>query len=224
MYEQKYYTVGKNEYQYNDEIYYRGDIPNECVTPLQVYTSREKAEAKALYLTRLALIGTLPQQYGWIPSLMETGYGYQEVFSNPRLATEILANYGFEDEEFDYQTQLGQYVAKMTDEDFEQFYHTIRCPYFTVVEVIAVSENEQLPSLAPQSPKLQVVFTGFRDEDLEELVRKFGGIIQDNVTKTTSHVVAADPTEVTGKVKKAKEYGIPVITETQLKKLFKVKK
>ncbi|WP_033437889.1 exonuclease domain-containing protein [Saccharothrix sp. NRRL B-16314] len=62
----------------------------------------------------------------------------------------------------------------------------------------------------------RVVFTGQMDlprEVWEQRALEAGLTVQDNVTKKTRLVVAADPDSLSGKAKKASRYGIPIVTE-----------
>ncbi|MDR1387564.1 MAG: 3'-5' exoribonuclease [Propionibacteriaceae bacterium] len=68
-----------------------------------------------------------------------------------------------------------------------------------------------------------VVFTGDmskpRDE-MERLARRAGLTPHPSVTKKVAVVVAADPDSLSGKAKKAADYGIPIITEAAFWKLL----
>jgi NAD-dependent DNA ligase len=68
------------------------------------------------------------------------------------------------------------------------------------------------PSKKPLA-NLTIVFTGFRNKEWEELLESFGGKVGSTVSKNTSLVVAADPTDNTGKIKKANDLGIRVISK-----------
>jgi DNA ligase-1 len=63
-----------------------------------------------------------------------------------------------------------------------------------------------------------VVFTGFRDRELAAAVEEAGGYPSERYTKATGLVVAKDPTRQTGKVKKAHQAGIEVISIPQLRR------
>jgi NAD-dependent DNA ligase len=52
------------------------------------------------------------------------------------------------------------------------------------------------------------VFTGFRDDSLEAAIVKQGGAIAKSFTKAVTMVIAFDPADNTGKLKKAKASGI----------------
>lgn len=56
------------------------------------------------------------------------------------------------------------------------------------------------------------VFTKIRDRVLEKELIEVGAIIQENVTKKTDFLVTKDSGDQTGKVVKAREYGVTVIT------------
>lgn len=60
-----------------------------------------------------------------------------------------------------------------------------------------------------------LVFTGFRDKALEEKVVDLGGKMGSGVSKNTTLVVAADPTEASSKLEKARELGVRIISKEE---------
>jgi hypothetical protein len=70
-----------------------------------------------------------------------------------------------------------------------------------------------LPSLSG----VTVTFTGFRDKDLALDLMGVGATPSDNFTRATGLVVALDPQRVTGKVKQARDKGIPVVSADALR-------
>jgi NAD-dependent DNA ligase len=63
--------------------------------------------------------------------------------------------------------------------------------------------------------KQNIVFTGFRDESMESKVAAAGGKIQSGISGTTQLVVAADLSKSSSKLDKAREKGIPVISQAE---------
>jgi NAD-dependent DNA ligase len=59
---------------------------------------------------------------------------------------------------------------------------------------------------------LTVVFTGFRNKDWEKIIESQGGKVTTTVSKNTSLVVAKDPDENGGKIRKAKELGVKIVS------------
>ena len=57
---------------------------------------------------------------------------------------------------------------------------------------------------------MKVVFSGFRDKDLEEEIKKRGGKVTTSVSKNTTCVVSTDVDSSSSKVQKAIELGIDV--------------
>jgi NAD-dependent DNA ligase len=57
------------------------------------------------------------------------------------------------------------------------------------------------------------VFTGFRDKDIQNALEKIGAKVSDSVSKNTDLVVANDPFELSGKINKANELNIKVISK-----------
>lgn len=56
--------------------------------------------------------------------------------------------------------------------------------------------------------------TGFRDSTLVETIEQQGGTIGSSVSKNTTLVVAANPLDKSGKIKKAEQLGVPVVSRT----------
>jgi DNA polymerase-3 subunit epsilon len=72
-----------------------------------------------------------------------------------------------------------------------------------------------------------VVFTGEMSrprEDLERIAADAGLVPHPAVTKKVAVVVAADPDSLSGKARKAADYGIPIITEAAFVKLIDQRK
>jgi NAD-dependent DNA ligase len=60
---------------------------------------------------------------------------------------------------------------------------------------------------------MNIVFTGFRNAEWEKEVKARGGKVVTAVSKTTALVVAADPTEKSGKLDRARELGIRIVSK-----------
>jgi DNA ligase (NAD+) len=82
--------------------------------------------------------------------------------------------------------------------------------YITIVEEKKTDELKDV----------SVVFTGFRDSDLEQKVEKMGGKVSSGVSKKTTYVVAADPGSTSGKAAKAKDLGVKVLSIDEFKDMF----
>jgi len=65
------------------------------------------------------------------------------------------------------------------------------------------------------------VFTGFRDADMESEITKLGGRVTSAVSNKTDFVVASDPDNHTGKVQKARELGIPVMSKGKMVQILR---
>jgi len=91
----------------------------------------------------------------------------------------------------------------------------VDCNKKTIVKPVVESSSAK-----PTLKDLIVVFTGIRDKELEGEIESRGGKVSSAVSGKTKVVVAKDPEELTGKVKTAKELGIPVITIETFKKEY----
>lgn len=67
---------------------------------------------------------------------------------------------------------------------------------------------------------MQVVFTGFRDKELEACVKKKGGNIATSISKKVTHLVCKEINEENSKQKKAKKMGIKILTRTEFENKY----
>jgi NAD-dependent DNA ligase len=65
-----------------------------------------------------------------------------------------------------------------------------------------------------------VVFTGFRDDNLEKSIKKLGGKIGSSVSKNTFVVLTKDKDDKTGKVLQAEKMGVKVMDPTEFNNAF----
>jgi DNA ligase (NAD+) len=65
-----------------------------------------------------------------------------------------------------------------------------------------------------------IVFTGFRDKEIENVLEKIGTKITNSISKNTDILIASDPSDSSGKVTKAKELNIKIISKDQFYKLI----
>lgn len=64
-------------------------------------------------------------------------------------------------------------------------------------------------------------FTGFRSKEMEQQIEALGGRISSGVSNSTTFVVTDDPMSSSGKVLKAKQHGIRIITREKLIDILK---
>jgi len=71
------------------------------------------------------------------------------------------------------------------------------------------------PADGPLKGKL-ICMTGFRDPEMADAIEDAGGIVKSGVSKKLDFLVAADPTSTSGKAKKARQYGIPILSQDRM--------
>jgi len=84
---------------------------------------------------------------------------------------------------------------------------------------IELATAEAVPSAGKLAPGSLVVLTGDMSRaraQIEEDLRAAGYVPHGAITKKVSLLVAADPDSLSGKAKKARDYGIPVVSEDYL--------
>jgi len=69
---------------------------------------------------------------------------------------------------------------------------------------------------------MNIVFTGFRDKDLQSKLEKAGAKVGSSVSKNTTHLVTAEPNSTSGKAVKARELGIKTLSVDEFKDEFNV--
>jgi NAD-dependent DNA ligase len=60
--------------------------------------------------------------------------------------------------------------------------------------------------------KKMILMTGFRDKDLEERIKSKGGVVASSMRKDIFVVITKDKTQLSGKLLKAKELNLPIMT------------
>ena len=67
---------------------------------------------------------------------------------------------------------------------------------------------------------INVVFSGFRDKELEKKIEKNGGSIKSTITKSVNYLIIKNKDTKSSKIGKAKELNIEVITLENFNKKF----
>ena len=63
-----------------------------------------------------------------------------------------------------------------------------------------------------KTSKGKIVFSGIRPEDIMSELEKNGWEISNSLSAKTTYLVVKDPSDETGKITKAKEIGVPIIS------------
>lgn len=121
-------------------------------------------------------------------------------------------------EGFDVKTAK-QFSSNFTK--FKQFFHSLEN-----IKLISVKQLKQPPKKTTISQTLlfkdmKIVFTGFRDGELEKFIVGNGGQLSTTVSKNTDLIVYKDGDNSSAKYLKAKELGIDMITVEYFKKKYK---
>lgn len=127
-----------------------------------------------------------------IPNLMDKD-------ANEDLIKNIIEVDGFSDK------TAKQFVSKL--DQFKKYLKDLNIKLGFVNDKVSYSKN--------------IVFTGFRNNDLTEKLKKYNIGVMDKIDKNTILVVRKDQNSETSKVKDAKKKKIPVVTEEVFKNNFK---
>lgn len=113
-------------------------------------------------------------------------------------------------------------IAKLTA---EQFINGID-DFFNFCEKIEISckksgdqpvNNNQLKSHLVMFKDKKIVFSGFRDKELEADIEAHGGKIMAAISKSTDYLVVKDKAENSTKVNKAIEFGVAILSRDEIK-------
>jgi len=66
----------------------------------------------------------------------------------------------------------------------------------------------------------KIVFTGFRDKEIESELENIGAKISDSISSNTNFLIALDPDENSKKILKAKELKIELISKDEFYKII----
>lgn len=66
---------------------------------------------------------------------------------------------------------------------------------------------------------IKIVFSGFRDKELEEYIESQGGKVVSTISSNTNYLIVKDKNETSSKITKAKNLNIKIITKDEFKKL-----
>lgn len=79
-----------------------------------------------------------------------------------------------------------------------------------VLDFVVQQKTSELSSV-------NVVMTGFRDSELHSTIESMGGKVSSGVSKKTTHLLCLDPSSKSGKMQKARELGVKVMTPDEFK-------
>ena len=88
--------------------------------------------------------------------------------------------------------------------EFYKFYNSLNIIPEVIVKVPKITNNTYKDNI--------YVFTGIRDKDLEKIIIASGGTIGSTITRKTTLLIIKNANDETTKVKKAREFNIPIIT------------
>lgn len=83
------------------------------------------------------------------------------------------------------------------------------------VPEISIQDHNLVTSIPQTLAGLTIVFSGFRDGDLESQIKERGGKVTTSVSKNTSLLLMKDTTDTKGKAQKALSLGIPLMSRDQ---------
>lgn len=92
---------------------------------------------------------------------------------------------------------------------------------YTYTSRQSISSNDSNDSNNNKFKDYVVVFTGIRDDKMQSIIENGGGKVTNSVNSKTTLVIAKDPNDKKGKIKKAEELNINIISYENAKKLIK---
>jgi len=126
---------------------------------------------------------------------LQAAFGLDKLIDGEFNTDEVLKVEGFEE-------KTAVKVENVIGE-FNEFLDNIAC-FYTFEEEVEVASGGSMEGQ-------KVVFTGFRDADLQEAVERAGGEMQSGVSGKTTMLVTKDPNSTSGKVQKARDKGVQIL-------------
>ena len=121
--------------------------------------------------------------------------GLDALLDNSVTRSQIIGAEGFDEKSADkVLTTLNAFVDFLAEID----------GYYTFEVEVAVVAGGAMEGM-------KVVFTGFRDVDLQAAIEAAGGEMQSGVSAKTTILVTKDPTSTSGKVQKARDKGVMIL-------------
>jgi len=102
---------------------------------------------------------------------------------------------------------------------FDKLNNIIDLKYLKVYKLVKVKKNK-VTGLAKLA-NITVVFSGFRDKELEDFIVNNGGKVTGSVSSNTSILLYNAGEKSTGKYTKAVELGIDVLTKEEFEEKYK---
>lgn len=97
----------------------------------------------------------------------------------------------------------------------ENFHRGIRTKLDLINRLFQGGVQIQVSSNTTMKGK-SVCFTGIRDPVMERAIEDAGGTVKGSVSKNLTYLVADDPNSTSGKAKKARDCGVPILTVAQM--------
>jgi NAD-dependent DNA ligase/DNA-binding Lrp family transcriptional regulator len=104
---------------------------------------------------------------------------------------------------------------------FLAFLHEANLETKLLQQAQSQKQSQQKDESQPLYSK-SIVFTGFRDKQLEDTLKKIGAKIGSSVSKNTFVLLTKDPLDETGKVLDAKKLGIPIMKPEEFIQMYQL--
>ncbi len=133
---------------------------------------------------------------------------FSKKFSTSKLIEMIVEIDGFENKT----------ATKFTDgyEDFKKF---LKENKKIKIKIVKKSSKKTKGKLVDK----KIVFTGFRDKDLEKFVEEEGGTLSSSVSSNTDYLVTNDKSSGSSKIKAAEKHNVSILNKEEFISMFKVK-
>lgn len=131
----------------------------------------------------------------------------KEKWNDDVLKEKILKLEGFQDKTAD------KFIEGFVD--FKKFFNDV----MKIVDISYLIEPDTI-NVGDKFKDMKIVMTGFRDSDMEDFITKNGGNVTTSVSKNTSFVISTDNAEMTGKLAKAEELGVKIMTRSEFTKKY----
>jgi len=152
-------------------------------------------------------------------NILGHGIGEEKIKLILNLYPNILNNKWSNEEFINNLNQINGWDTKSSSlfvsnfDKFIDFYKSIN-KYFTFKNITPSKTQYLLNKI--------IVFSGFRDKELEELITNNGGKVTTSISKNTSYLIVKNINDISDKINKAKQLNITIIEKNEFLKLFNI--
>ena len=159
-----------------------------------------------------------------IVDLMAASQSFGRGFGVKRIQPILEAYPDILDEKWDTNTMTNKLVEldgfdTITATQFSENFKEFKKFYKDLNKVVNLKHLKKITKKEGKLSDMKIVFTGFRDKDMEKMITDMGGKVSSSVSKSTSIVIYVED-KAGGKLQQAKDLGIKIMSKEEFVKKY----